>query len=96
MKRWTSEVRGFLAIFAPLLAFAAWCLIIALVGCASPPILGGPTPATTSHPCLGGGSCPNGWSCPPLSNPTGLCEAPLGLPPEQWAAWRAALDGSAP
>ncbi len=55
-------------------------LAIALVGCTSPAILGGPTPATTTHPCDTGGSCPTGWDCPSYANPSGPCQAPLGIP----------------
>ena len=59
-------------------------LAIALLaaGCASPAVLGGPTPDTTSHPCMEGSaqaSCPNGYDCPPPFVQGGRCE--WALPP---------------
>ena len=65
---------------------AVWCAVGAALGfaCTAPAILGGPTPETTSHVCDTGGSCPNGYDCPPYANPTGPCEA-QGQPSMQWS-----------
>ena len=57
-------------------------VVLALAGCEPLPILGGPTPATTSHVCPDGLACPNGYDCPPLAG--GRCESPDLPPPMQW------------
>jgi hypothetical protein len=59
---------------------------LAFLACTAPAILGGPTPATTTHPCATGGTCPTGYDCPPYDNPTGPCEANL------WSGARAPAD----
>jgi hypothetical protein len=62
-----------------MILFAGVCVVLArlLVGCAAPGILGKDDPASITHPCDTGGSCPTGYDCPPLGNPTGPCEAHL-------------------
>jgi hypothetical protein len=68
---------------------AVWCLVgvafgvLVLTGCAAPAILGGATPATTSHPCPGRPPCPNAYDCPPYANPTGPCEAKIWDGPDE-------------
>ncbi len=68
-----------------------------LIACHAPTILGGPTEPTTSHPCEQGGWCPNGFDCPPLGDPTGLCEY-AGAPtaPPDTPLWRKRIDGGTP
>jgi hypothetical protein len=57
--------------------------VMAFEACASPAILGGPTTETTQKDCGDGTTCAQWQDCPaPFSG--GHCEAPLGLPPEQW------------
>lgn len=60
----------------PSLLFA---LGLAIASCHSPAILGGPSPANTTHMCQDGLPCPNWLSCPPLAG--GDCEAPVDAPP---------------
>jgi hypothetical protein len=53
-------------------------LLLLLAGCASPAILGGPTPENTSHLCADGLRCPNYLDCPSLAG--GNCEQGSGIP----------------
>ena len=54
--------------------------------CASPQILGGPTPATTTHTCQDGTVCPNGYDCPaPFS------KAPCQIVPAITMQWGEAI-----
>ena len=73
-------MRGIVATVLAALAGVSMVATIAMsICCHAPAILGGPTPATTSHVCDDGASCPNGYDCPPLAG--GNCEAPVDAPP---------------
>lgn len=52
-------------------------VVLALAGCASPGILGGPTQDNTTRVCPDGTRCENWQDCPNYSTP-GRCEMPGG------------------
>ena len=58
-------------------------LSLAFTACASPSILGSATPETVSKTCWDGTVCAQWQDCPNYATP-GRCEAPSGMPPEQW------------